>query len=126
MGVAGSLNGPMLILNAIRIELGKLYRGTIDLLSEMPGITEEIGLTKIPHSTVLCIWFGRIPVKTWRAFLGRSAGKRTGHAAIDATGFDRDQPSRMSKRCTPPTSAARQRNTTRRLVRRSSAGMQPT
>jgi len=33
-------------------------------------------------------------VKTWRAFLGRSAEKRTGHAAIDAAGFDRDQPSR--------------------------------
>jgi IS5 family transposase len=33
-------------------------------------------------------------MKTWRAFLGRSAEKRTGHSSIDATGFDRDQPSR--------------------------------
>ncbi len=33
-------------------------------------------------------------MKTWRAFLGRSAEKRTGHASIDARGFDRDQPSR--------------------------------
>ncbi len=84
----------MLVLHAIRIELGKSYRGTIDLLSEMPGITEETGLTRLPHFTVLRTWFGRIPMKKWRAFLGRSAEKRTGHFAIDATGFDRDQPSR--------------------------------
>ncbi len=75
----------MLVLHALRIELGKSYRGTIDLLSEMPGILEETGLTKLPHFTVLRTWFGRIPMKTWRAFLGRSAEKRTGHAAIDAT-----------------------------------------
>jgi len=33
-------------------------------------------------------------LKTWRAFVGRSAKKRTGHAYIDAIGFDCDQPSR--------------------------------
>jgi hypothetical protein len=77
----------MLVLHAIRIELGKSYRGTIDLLSEMPSILEEIGLTKLPHFTVLRTWFGRIPMKTWRAFLGCSAEKRTGHSAIDATGL---------------------------------------
>jgi len=84
----------MLALNALRIELSKSYRVAVDLLSEMPGVLEEIGLTKLPHYTVLRTWFVRIPTKTWRAFLGASAEKRTGHAAIDATGFDRDQPSR--------------------------------
>jgi len=39
----------MLVLHALRIELGKSYRGTIDLLGEMPGITEEIGFTRLPH-----------------------------------------------------------------------------
>jgi len=29
--------------------LGKSYQGTIYLLSEMSGITEEIGLTRLPH-----------------------------------------------------------------------------
>lgn len=34
----------------------------------------------------------------WRAFLFASAEKRTGHIAIDTTGFDRDQPSRYYAR----------------------------
>lgn len=84
----------MLTLHAIRIELGKSYRQTIDLLSEMPGILEEIGLTRLPHYTVLRDWFETISMARWRAFLGATAEKRTGHAAVDATGFDRDQPSR--------------------------------
>jgi len=33
-------------------------------------------------------------MKTWRAFLGRSAEKRTGHSVIDAIGFDRGQQNR--------------------------------
>ncbi|RDZ51342.1 IS5/IS1182 family transposase [Haloferax sp. Atlit-4N] len=84
----------MLTLHALRIELGKSYRQTIDLLSEMPGVFEEIDLTRLPHDTVLRDWFEKISTKTWRAFLRVSAEKRTGHAAIDSTGFDRDQPSR--------------------------------
>jgi len=84
----------MLTLHALRIELGKSYRVTCDLLSEMPGVLDEIGLRQLPHFTVLRDWFAKIPTATWRAFLGVSAAKRSGHAAIDATGFDRDQPSR--------------------------------
>jgi IS5 family transposase len=60
----------MLTLHALRIELGKSYRQTIDLLSEMPGILEEIGLTRLPHYTVLRDWFETIPMARWRAFLG--------------------------------------------------------
>ncbi len=84
----------MLALQAIRIELGKSYRQTIDLLSEMPEILEELRLTRLPHFTALRDWFENIPMETYRAFLGASAEKRSGHAAIDTTGFDRDQPSR--------------------------------
>mgnify|MGYP000610360892 CR=1 FL=1 len=93
-GGGGFAEWAMLTLHALRIELGKSYRVVVDLLSEMPGVLEEIGLTRLPHDTVLRTWFARIPTKTWRAFLGASAEKRTGHAAIDSTGFDRDQPSR--------------------------------
>ncbi len=60
----------MLTLHALRIELDKSYRGTIDFLSEMPGMLEEIGLTRLPHYTVLRTWFARILTQTWRAFLG--------------------------------------------------------
>lgn len=84
----------MLVLHALRIELGKSYRVTLDLLSEMLGVLDEIGLTRLPHYTVFRDWFEKITAKTWRSFLGTSAEKRTGHAAIDSTEFDRDQPSR--------------------------------
>lgn len=84
----------MLTLNTLRIELGMSYRQTIDLLSEMPGILQEIGLTRLPHYTVLRDWFEAIPMETYRAFLASSAKKRSSHAAIDSAGFDRDQPSR--------------------------------
>jgi hypothetical protein len=62
----------MLTLHALRIELGKSYRQTIDLLSEMPGVLEEIGLTRLPHYTVLRDWFEKIPMARWRAFLRRA------------------------------------------------------
>ena len=90
----GFADWAMLTLHALRIELGKSYRQTIDLLSEMPGVLDEIGLTRLPHFTVLRDWFEKLPTPLWRAFLRASAEKRTGHAAVDSTGFDRDQPSR--------------------------------
>jgi hypothetical protein len=84
----------MLTLYALRIELGKSYRQTTDLLSEMPGALDEIGLMRVPHFTVLRDWFEKLPTPLWRAVLRTTTEKRTGHAAVDSTGFDRDQPSR--------------------------------
>jgi len=52
-GGGGFAEWAMLTLQALRIELGTSYRQTIDLLSEMPGILDEIGLTRLPHFTVL-------------------------------------------------------------------------
>jgi hypothetical protein len=49
--VGGFAEWAMLTLHAIRIELGKSYRMTLDLLSEMPGVLDEIGLTRLPHFT---------------------------------------------------------------------------
>ncbi len=60
----------MLTLQALRIEQGKSLRQTINMLSEMPSILEEIGLTRLPHFTVLRDWFEQIPMETYRAFLG--------------------------------------------------------
>jgi IS5 family transposase len=94
VGGGGFADWAMITLHALRIELGKSYRQTVDLLSEMPGVLAEIGLTRLPHFTVLRDWFDRLPTRLWRAFLRVSAASRTGHAAVDATGFDRDQPSR--------------------------------
>ncbi|ELY37725.1 transposase IS4 family protein [Natronorubrum tibetense GA33] len=66
---------------------GKSYRVTCDLLSEIPGVLDEIGPTRIPHSTVFRDWFETISLATWRAFLAASVENRSGHAAIDLTGF---------------------------------------
>lgn len=93
-GGGGFAEWAMLALHALRIEFGKSYRVTLDWLGEMPGVLEELELTRLPHFTVFRRWFARISTKTWRAFLGVSAEKRTGHAALDSTRFDRDQPSR--------------------------------
>lgn len=59
----------MLTVHALRIELGKSYRVAVDLLSEMPGVLEQTGLTRLPHYTMLRTWFERIPTATWRALL---------------------------------------------------------
>ncbi|WP_436927555.1 IS5 family transposase [Halosimplex amylolyticum] len=90
---SGFAEWTMLTLLALRIEFGKSYREILDLLSEIPIILDEIGLTRFPHYTVLRDWFEKIPTGTWRAFLRASAEKRTGQAAMDSTGFDRDHPS---------------------------------
>jgi len=58
--VANPAEWAMLTLHALRIELGKSYRVAVDLLSEMPGVLDEIGLTWLPHYTVLRNWFERI------------------------------------------------------------------
>jgi len=71
----------MMALQAIRIELGE----TVDVLSGMPRILEELGLTRLLHCTVLRDWFEKIPMKTYRVFLGASTEKRSAHAVIDAT-----------------------------------------
>jgi IS5 family transposase len=99
VGGGGFAEWAMLALHALRIELGKSYRVTIDLLSEMPGVLAEIGLTKLPHYTAFRDWFARIPMATWRAFLTVSVEAESGHAAVDSTGFDRDQPSRHYANC---------------------------
>lgn len=50
----------MLTLYSLRIELGKSYRRTLDLLSEMPIVLAEIGLIWLLHSTTFCDWFEAI------------------------------------------------------------------
>ena len=76
-GVGGFAGWAMLTVHALRIELAKSYRVAVDLLSEMPGVLEEIGLTKLPYCTVFRTWFERIPTKTWRAFLGATVRARS-------------------------------------------------
>ena len=62
----------MLTLLALRIELGKSYRQTIELVNEMLSILEEIGLTRLPHYTVLHDWF---ETSRWPAGVRPSEGE---------------------------------------------------
>ena len=62
-GVGGFAKWAMFTLHALRIELNKSCRLALDLLNEVPGILAEIGLTRLPHYTVLRTWFARIPTK---------------------------------------------------------------
>lgn len=85
----------MLALHCLRVRLGKSYRETVDLLSEMPGVLAELGLERPPHFTTLCTWFRRLPMSHWRTLLALTAQQGPARqAAIDATGFDRGQISR--------------------------------
>jgi len=88
----------MLSLHCLRVYLEKSYREALDLLSEMPQIFGEIGRVEadLPDHSTLVKWFDRIKTALWRVLLRLSARLHdpTGHAAIDATFFDRETASK--------------------------------
>jgi IS5 family transposase len=85
-------------LYCLRVYLEKSYRDALDLLSEMPQILGEIGLdaADFPNHSTLVKWFDRIKTALWRVLLRLSAQEHepSGHAAIDATFFDRENASK--------------------------------
>lgn len=62
VGGGGVAEWAMLTLHALRIEPGNSYRVTCDSLSEMPGVLDEIGLTRVPHYTVRRDWIETISI----------------------------------------------------------------
>ncbi|WP_248299357.1 IS5 family transposase, partial [Halorhabdus amylolytica] len=66
--------------------------------SEMPHILGEIGLeaADLPDHSTLVKWFDRIKTAMWRVLLRLSSQLHdlSGHAAIDATFFDRENASK--------------------------------
>ncbi len=80
------------------VYLDKSYRNALDLLSEMPHILGEIGLEEgdLPDHSTLVKAFDRFEMKIWRVLLRLSAQLHdlSGHAAIDATFFDRENASK--------------------------------
>ncbi|SNR64138.1 IS5 family transposase [Halorubrum vacuolatum] len=85
-------------LHCLRIYLEKSYREALDLLSEMPQIVAEIGLeaSDLPYHSTLVKAFDRLQMKIWRVLLRLSAQLHdtSGHAAMDATFFDRETASK--------------------------------
>ncbi|MDL0131518.1 IS5 family transposase [Halobacterium salinarum] len=97
-GGGGFADYAVVSLHCLRVYLEKSYRETLDLLSEMQHILGEIGLEPVdlPHHSTLVKWFDRIKTALWRVLLRLSAQLHdpSGHAAIDATFFDRENASK--------------------------------
>ena len=97
-GGGGFADYALIPLHCLRIYLGTSYRMTIDILTEMPRITREIGLepADLPHPSTLCLAFDRLEMRVCRVLLRYSAQlHETGEiGAIDATYFDRSRASR--------------------------------
>ena len=73
------------------------YEEIIDWAAEMDRVRRVLGLRRgeFPAPSTLCKAFKRAPMSVWRQLLRRSAELlvQNGHAAIDATYFDRQQAS---------------------------------
>ncbi|MDS0478380.1 IS5 family transposase [Natrinema sp. 1APR25-10V2] len=97
-GGGGFAEYAVVSLHCLRVYLEKSYREALDLLSEMPQILGEIGLdaADLPDHSTLVKWFDRIKTALWRVLLRLSAQEHepSGHAAIDATFFDRENASK--------------------------------
>ncbi len=97
-GGGGFAEYAVVSLHCLRVHLEKSYRETLDLLSEMPQILRKIGRVKadLPDHSTLVKWFDRIKTALWRVLLHLSAQEHepSGHAAIDATFFDRENASK--------------------------------
>ena len=97
-GGGGFAEYAVVSLHCLRVYLEKSYRETLDLLSEMPQILGEIGRVEadLPDHSTLVKWFDRIKTALWRVLLRLSAQlhEPSGHAAIDATFFDRETASK--------------------------------
>jgi IS5 family transposase len=97
-GGGGFAEYAVVSLHCLRVYLEKSYRETLDLLSEMPQILAEIGLGEadLPDHSTLVKWFDRIKTALWRVLLRLSSELHdpSGHAAIDATFFDRETASK--------------------------------
>jgi len=77
-GGGGFADYAIIPLHCLRIYLDTSYRMTIDLLTEMPQITREIGRFKadLPHPSTLCLAFERIEMNVCRVLLRYSAQLR--------------------------------------------------
>jgi len=96
-GGGGFADYAVVSLHCLRIYLAKSYREALDLLSEMPHILGEIGLdgADLPDHSTLVKAFDRLEMAVWRVLLRLSAQVHdpSGHAAMDATFFDREHAS---------------------------------
>ena len=92
-GADGYAEWTQIALILFRVELEKSLRETEDYLNEMPGVLGVFGLKEAPHYSSFCRWENEYRMRELRRLLRRSAEQAgwSGEAAIDASGFQRDQ-----------------------------------
>ena len=94
-GADGYAEWVQIALILYRVELEKSLRETEDYLNEMPGVLAVFGLNEAPHYSSFCRWENEYRMRELRRLLRASAEQAgwSGEAAIDASGFQRDQTS---------------------------------
>ena len=79
----------------MRVELDKSLRETEAWFNDSTVILDEFGLERAPHYSSFCRWEQQFQMRELRRLLRQSAEQAgwSGEAAIDASGFQRDQTS---------------------------------
>jgi len=79
----------------LHAELDKNFRETEAWFNDSRAIREELNIDKSPDHTTLCRWEQQVDMRELRSLLRHSAEQAgwSGTAAIDASGFQRDQTS---------------------------------
>ena len=79
----------------MRVELDKSLRETEAWFNDSTVILDEFGLGRAPHYSSFCRWEQQFQMRELRRLLRQSAEQAgwSGEAAIDASGFQRDQTS---------------------------------
>jgi hypothetical protein len=94
-GAGGYAERVQIALILFRVELEKSLRETEDYLNEMPHVLGVFELDEAPHYSPFCRWEQKYRMRELRRLLHRRAEQAgwSGEAAIDASGFQRDQTS---------------------------------
>jgi IS5 family transposase len=92
-GENGYADWVIVAIHGLRKYLDHPYRRLLDVLQEMGGVVEKLGLevSELPHFTTVCARKQRLKMPIWRTLLGRSADLHDlgDVQSIDATGLDR-------------------------------------
>jgi len=94
-GAGGYTKWVQIALILYRVELEKSLRETEDYLYEMPGVLAVFDLDEAPHYSSFCRWKQEYWMRGLRRLLRALSEQAdwSGKAAIDASGFQRDQTS---------------------------------
>jgi IS5 family transposase len=94
-GDSGFAEWVQIALILFRVELDKSLRETEAWFNDSRAVLEELNLEQSPDHTSLCRWEQKFDMRELRRLLRLSAEQAgwTGEAAIDASGFQRDQTS---------------------------------